>query len=193
MRRTGLTLLVLAVVAAAYSVWPFIALFELVEAVRARNLPAVAERIDVNALSRSLAQQVMQGYARVSGAPASPLTQQLVFSLGYGLADPIVQKMVTPDSVSDLLQVGWPIAVLGRKPPEVPGIGYAGNAFQLYLASEYGLDEFRLWLPVDKPLAEQYRITLRRDGLRWKLTGIVMPEAVRDKLGQEIVKATTRR
>jgi hypothetical protein len=193
MRRTVLFLLVLAVLTAAYSVWPFIALFELVEAVRVRNLPAVAERVDATSLSRSLAQQVMQGYARVSGAPASPLTQQLVFSFGYGLADPLVQKMVTPDAVSDLIQVGWPVAVLGGKPDGLPGIDYAGNAFQLYLASEYGFDEFRLWLPVDKPLQEQYRLTLRREGLRWKLIGVVLPEAVRDKLGQEIVKATSRR
>jgi hypothetical protein len=193
MRRTLLTLLFLAAVTAAYSVWPFIALFELVEAVRARDLPAVTDRVDVPALSRSLSHQVMQGYARVAGGPSSPLAQQLVISLGSGLADPMVQKMVTPDAVADLIQVGWPVAVLGRKLDDVPGIGYAGNAFQLYLNSEYGLDEFRLWLPVDKPLPEQYRLTMRRSGLRWKLIGVVLPERVRDRLGQEIVKATSRR
>ena len=135
----------------------------------------------------------MQGYARVAGAPSNTLTQQLVISLGAGLADPLVQTMVTPEAVADLLHVGWPVAVLGSKPADVPGIGYAGNAFQLYLNSEYGLDEFRLWLPVGKPLPQQYRLTMRRSGLRWTLTGVVLPEQVRERLGQEIVKATTRR
>lgn len=193
MRRTSVILLVLAVLSAAYSVWPFIALFKLVEAVRERNLAGVTARVDVAALSRSLSQQVMQGYAHAAGAPSSPLAQQLVISLGAGLADPLVQKMVTPEAVADLVQVGWPVAVLGHKPADLPGIGYAGDAWQLYLNAEYGFDEFRLWLPVDKPLAEQYRLTMRRSGVTWRLAGIVLPEPVRERLGQEIVKATSRR
>jgi hypothetical protein len=121
------------------------------------------------------------------------LAQQLVISLGAGLADPLVEKMVTPEAVADLIQIGWPIAVLGSKPDDVPGISYRGHAWKLYLASEYGIDEFRLWLPVDKPLAEQYRLTLRRSGLTWKLIGVVLPEAVQNRFAQEIVKATSRR
>jgi hypothetical protein len=193
MRRTVLILFALVVLAVAYSAWPFVALFDLVGAVRERNLAAVAARVDVGALSRSLSEQIMRGYARVAGAPTSPLAQQLVISLGAGLADPLVEKMVTPEAVADLIQIGWPIAVLGSKPDDVPGISYRGHAWKLYLASEYGIDEFRLWLPVDKPLAEQYRLTLRRSGLTWKLIGVVLPEAVQNRFAQEIVKATSRR
>src|SRR5687767_15094355 len=162
MRRTVLSVVVVAVLATAYSAWPFLALSELVAAVRERNLVAVAAQVDFAALSRSLSEQIMRGYARVSGAPSSPLAQQLVISLGSGFADPLVEKMVTPDAVADLIRVGWPIAVLGSKPDDVPGISYRGDAWKLYLAAEYGIDEFRLWLPVDKPLPEQYRVTLRR-------------------------------
>jgi hypothetical protein len=193
MRRTVLTLLVVTILAVAYSAWPFFALFGLVSTVRERNLPAIAARVDVAALSRSLSEQIIRGYARVSGAPSSPLAQQLVMSFGAGVADPVVEKMVTPEAVADLIQIGWPIAVFGSKPDDVPGISYAGDAWRLYLNSEYGFDEFRLWLPVDKPLPQQYRLTMRRSGLGWKLNGVLLPQAIQDRLAQEIVRATSRR
>lgn len=193
MRRTALSLLALGILVAAYSAWPFVALYDLLGAVRERNLGAVAAQVDFSALSRSLAEQIMRGYARIPGAPSSPLAQQLMISLGAGLADPLVERMVTPEAVADLIQVGWPVAVLGSKPDDVPGINYRGDGWKLYLASEYGIDEFRLWLPVDKPLPEQYRLTLRRSGLTWKLSGVVLPEAVQNRFAQEIAKATSRR
>jgi hypothetical protein len=193
MRRAILTLVALIILVVAYSAWPFVALFDLVGAVRERDLAAVAARVDVGALSRSLSEQIMRGYARVAGLPASPLAQQLVISLGAGVADPLVEKMVTPEAVADLIRIGWPVAVLGSKPDDVPGISYRGDGWKLYLACEYGFDEFRLWLPIDKPIPEQYRVTLRRSGLTWKLSGVVLPEAVQDRFAQEIVKATSRR
>jgi hypothetical protein len=193
MRKTFVTLLVLAVAVVAYSAWPFYELFKLVRAVQARDVATVSRRVDFTALSRSLSEQIVRSYARISGTPMSPLTQQMVFSVGAGLAEPVVSKMVTPDAVADLIRVGWPVAVLGAKPDEFTGINFRGDAWRLYLKSEYGWDEFRLWVPVDKPQREQYRVTLKRNGLTWTLTGVLLPEPVQDRVAQELVRLTPPR
>lgn len=188
MRRTLLWFVLPLLVIAGYSAWPFYELYGLVRAVERREEAAVAERIDVPRLRRHFLEQVLYAYRRIAGAQSNILTEQFAAAVVSSVADPMVVRMATAPAVADLLRTGWPDAALGPKPAELGGISFDGQAWRLYANSEYGLDEFRLWVPVTAEKAEQYRVTLTRDGLAWKLSGVRLPDAIQDRLARELIK-----
>ena len=38
-----------------------------------------------------------------------------------GIADPVLNKLVSPEALSELLLVGWPVTVVPRPPPDTVG------------------------------------------------------------------------
>jgi hypothetical protein len=60
--------------------------------------------------------------------------------------------------------------------------------WQLYANAQYGVRDFSLRVPVNEPRARQYRITLRLEGLTWKLTGFDLPDEVLERLARELIK-----
>ncbi len=188
MRRTLLWIVLLVLLIVGYSAWPFYALYELVDAVQRRDEAAVAQRLDVPQLRRHFLEQVLHAYRRIAGAQSNILTEQFAAAVVSSVADPMVAKLATAPAVADLLRTGWPGATLGPKPDGLGGISFDGRAWRLYANSEYGLDEFRLWVPVTASSSEQYRVTLTRDGLAWKLSGVRLPDAIQDRLARELIK-----
>lgn len=188
MRRTLLWVFVLLLVIAGYSVWPFYEMYGLVSAVQRRDEAAVAERIDVPRLRRHFLEQVLYAYRRIAGTQQNILTEQFAAAVVSSVADPMVARMATAPAVADLLRTGWPGAVLGARPAGLGNLSFDGQAWRLYANSEYGLDEFRLWVPVTAPKDAQYRVTLTRDGLTWKLSGVRLPDAIQDRLARELIK-----
>ena len=81
--------------------------------------------------------------------------------------------MLTRAAVAQLLQKGWPTETLGEPPPQfqAPNWNALGDVWQLYANAEYGIGEFRLWIPVNAPRERQFRVHLGLRGWSWKLTG----------------------
>lgn len=188
MRRTLLWIVFLLLLIAGYSAWPFYELYGLVSAVQRRDEAAVAERIDVPRLRRHFLEQVLHAYRRLAGTQQNIITEQFAAAVVSSIADPMVARMATSPAVADLLRTGWPGAALGPKPEGLGGISFDGQAWRLYANSEYGFDEFRLWVPVTAPKDAQYRVTLTRDGATWKLSGVRLPEAIQDRIARELMK-----
>ena len=66
--RWGLwTTVVLIVLLVAYFAWPLVGFYSLASAVESRNAAALAERVDFPSLRRSLSQQVIAEYLKLTG------------------------------------------------------------------------------------------------------------------------------
>jgi|SRR5947209_4074134 len=188
MRKTLIPIVVLLVLGLGWCAWPFVGLYDLARAAQSGDVARIEQRVDFAALGHSLSGQIVQTYARLAGFPVQ--RGSLIAGLASAVADPIIARLVTRAALAELLQNGWPNAVLGDPPTNFqrPNWNALGNAWQLYANSEYGLGEFRIKLPVDAPRERQFRIQLGLRGLSWKLTGLDLPQELQERLARELMK-----
>jgi hypothetical protein len=191
--RIGIVLLVLWL---AYAVWPFFGMYRLVGTVQARDTATLVERVDFPALRRSLTVQIVRTYLRLSGKAGQPgsIVEQFTIGVASSVADPIVAKLVSPESLVDLLQNGRPSGIVLDGLPSIEGLSAEamGNVWRLYLNSELGLGRFFISLPVDKPPAQSFRLQFCLTEWTWKLCGVELPEQLQVRLAQEIIKTEKR-
>jgi hypothetical protein len=188
MRKTVAILLVLVALCVAYVAWPFVSLLAVVRAAQAGDVAKIQQRIDVPALRRSLAGQIVATYARLNGIRPDPtgLTVGVVTSF----MDPFIDKLMSPIAVTELMRDGWPRGVLEQRPADVEGLDLEslGNVWQLYLNSDYGIGEVRTTVPIRKPRDKQYRVQLALSDWTWKLSGLDLPVALQERLAREVMK-----
>jgi hypothetical protein len=139
--------------------------------------------------------QVVDTYLTLSGKTASPLLRGPVTSAADSLAEPIVGRIVSPDALVDLLRTGWPNAALpGRRPPGTTGLSSPdlGNAWQIFMAAEYGIRRFEIELPPSLPRERRFTFEFRLSQWRWQMIGVRMPEHVRVGLAEALKKTLQR-
>jgi hypothetical protein len=187
MRKTVVVSLVLFLVFGAGAVWPFAALYDIAMKAQAGDAAGLRERIDFAAVRRSLTRQIIDAYLRLSGRRVDP--SGITTAVAGSVADPILEKLVSPEAMLDLLRNGWPGAALPERPPGLAGIGSAsfGNWWALFANSEYGLSGFSVSLPVEKPVAQQFRVYLSLSRQGWKLSGLDLPEDIVTKLTEQLI------
>jgi hypothetical protein len=187
MRKTIVVSLLLLLVFIAGALWPFTALYDIATKAEAGDAPGVSERIDFGAVRRSLTRQIITAYLRLSKIRIDP--SGITTAVAGSVADPIVEKMISPEALMDLLRNGWPGAALPDRPAGLAGIGSAnfGNWWALFANSEYGLSGFSVALPVEKPAAQQFRIYLALSRQGWKLSGVDLPEEIVTKLTEQLI------
>ena len=180
----------------AYAVWPFVELYRLASAVQARDVAAVNQQVDFRALRASLTTQIVASYLRLTGKSERPgsLREQLFVAVGASMADPIVAKLISPKALLELLQNGQPSGVFSDNVPPIQGLSSEalGNVWRAYANSELGLGRFFIVVPVDKPAPESFRLQFCLTRWTWKLCGAELPEQLRVRLAQEIMKAEQR-
>ena len=141
MRRALLTVAVLGLVWIGYMAWPVYDLLVLVRAIETRDVERVVRHVYFDAVRISLTNQVVDAYVRRTGIQIGPLRRNIAAA---AIANPVVEKLISPEALSQLLTVGWPVTVVPDGPP--PGtIGITtntiGTIWQIFGDSEYG------WLP----------------------------------------------
>jgi hypothetical protein len=193
MRWTVGISLALLILIGAYTVWPLISLYQLAAAVEDGNRAALAEKVDVPRLRRSLAEQIVAEYLKITGK-----TQNLgrfgtsaAVGIGATIADPIVERLLNLDTLSDLLKKGsvGGVASTGPLTTFAPLSSNAlASVWRAWLNTEYSGTRFMISLPTDKAPFEQFRIRLDLNGWAWMFTGIELPEQLRIQLAQEIVR-----
>lgn len=188
MVRIGLALLVGWVV---FAVSPYVALYNLARAVEARDVAAIRERVNFRAVRLSITKQIVTDYlvSIGKGRELSASDRSLAAGVGATIADPLVAKLVTPEALLDLLDDGWPEGVVPGKPPGSGGLGVNAlkDAWRVFAASETrGFRVVRVPLPPEKPPEEQFRLQLRFQHLAWRLTGVELPAALRQRLVKEL-------
>lgn len=186
-----------AVLLAIYAVWPFVDLYRLGRAIERRDAVAIVSHVEFRALRRDLERQVAASYLRLTGQEArlGPMTG---FAMGAAasLIDPIISEMISPDRLVAVFAGGWPPEMLpaehsGARMEVMPET--LGKIWQAYANSEYTMENFYVSLPVDVPASQRYRLRFRLIAWTWKLYEVDLPETIRSRLAQEVVKALEKK
>jgi Protein of unknown function (DUF2939) len=191
MRKTVIALVVIALIWAGYTAWPLYELAVLVRAIEAREFSTVVRHVSFDRVRVSLAEQLITAYIRRSGIKPNPFAQQAA-AAGLSVLSPIINKLVSPEALSELLTVGWPVDIAGKPPPGTLGINREtlGTAWQIFGASHYGIGRFEVSAPMELPPANRFRLTFQLLAWRWQLAGILLPENIQDLLADELIKST---
>jgi len=174
---------------------PFVALYDLSRAVEAKDLARIGERVNFNALRVSLSRQILGAF--VDGRDLGDLDRQFAIGAGAAILNPVVEELVTPEALVDLLEDGWPQQVAGggngeASPLRVDGASF-GLAWRTYIASEsLGFRSITIPLPATEPKEKQFRVTLRLRGTTWRLTGIELPQSLRDVLIKRVSQTVSK-
>lgn len=187
MKRLILTFLVLLALLIGYWAWPLFALRGLAADLQALNAAAVNEEVDYARVRRSFTEQIVSAYLRVTGR-ASKLGA-LGPLLGASIVDPWVSQIVTPENLADLLRGRTVSSELGPISFRFGDLPFSLNiAWNTWLSSEYGLGRFSIRLPPSAAEPNQFRLRMQLLRWRWKLTGIELPENLRDQIARELAK-----
>ena len=102
MRKATATILALGIVWIGYTAWPLYDLLVLVRAIEVRDVETVKRHVYFDAVRRSLSSQLIAAYMRRTGNKVSPLAQSMA-AAALGIADPVLNKLVSPEALSELL------------------------------------------------------------------------------------------
>jgi hypothetical protein len=187
------TVVVLSLIVIGYTAWPLYDLFVLVRAIETRDVGTVTRHVYFDRVRISLTNQLVAAYVRRTGIQISPLARSMA-AAALGIADPIVNKLISPEALSELLALGWPVPVLPDPPPGTIGIrgSTIGTIWQVFGNSEYGLGRFEVAAPTALPPAATLQLTFRLLQWRWRLVAVTLPENIQNLLADELIKATRR-
>ena len=190
MRTTIATVVTLVVVWIGYTAWPLYDLLVLVHAMENRDVGTVTRHVYFDAVRASLTQQVVAAYVRRTRINISPFAQSMAAGV-FGIANPIVQKLISPEALSELVGMGWPVTVGSDPPPGTVGIteGTIGTIWQIFKNSEYGFARFEVAAPSVLPQQQRFRLTFQLLQWRWRLVAVTLPENIQNLLGDELAKA----
>jgi hypothetical protein len=195
MRKTIAVTLLIAVGWLAYLAWPISALAGLARAVDTGDAAAAMRYVDISAVRRSITEQVVDSYFKLTGKTASPLLRGAVSSAVGSIADPIVDRIAAPGAFAEFLRDGWPSAVLPDRPPGTAGLSSSslGNAWNVFAAAEYGIRRFEIELPPTLPRDRRVVLEFRLIQWRWQLAAVRLPAHMRLRLAEALVNATSKR
>ena len=191
MTRFIAAVLLLLVLLVGYWVWPFFGLQALGAAVRSGDAQALSERVDFGFLRRSLARQIIHSYLRITGreSKVGPLGA-LASAVGASIVDPWVSQIINPENLIEVLRGGTIQSELGAvsfNTGELPNFSLSAG-WNAWLNSEYRLDHFSIGWPINTTPTEQFRLRMQLIAWHWKLTGIDLPDKLRDQFAQELAK-----
>src|SRR5215471_4925574 len=138
MRKTIATVVILILVWIGYTAWPLYDLLVLVHAMETRD-------VYFDAVRASLTKQVVAAYVQRTRINISPFAQSMAAG-ALGIANPIVEKLISPEALSELVGTGWPVTVGSDPPPGTVGITERtiGTIWQIFRNSEYGFARFEV-------------------------------------------------
>jgi hypothetical protein len=170
---------VLILLLVAYFAWPLVGFYRLAWAVEARNAAALAERVEFPSLRRSLSQQVIAEYLKLTGKDKKlgRFRTGIATGVGAALAEPVVAQFLNAETLLDFLNKGSVKDGASVSSEIAPFSGSSWrNAWRVWWQSEYELTRFSAYLPPDKPKDEQFKVGLSLREWEWKLTGIGLPD-----------------
>jgi hypothetical protein len=184
---------VLFVLLAAYTVWPFVDLYRLARAIESRDVAALSRQVEFGAVQTSVTRQVLRTYLALSGqeqrVPA--FARDALVSTVAASVQPALAQLVTPERMVDFFAEGWPkTAETGNSGSVDLFSGSFGRAWRLYLNSEYRFRNFDVSVPAEVEPKRRFRLQLYLIQWRWKLYAVELPEEIRVRAAQELIKAT---
>src|SRR6516165_4387066 len=190
MKRFVPAFLLLLVLLVGYWAWPFFELRALAAAVQAGDVTAINEEVDYVRVRRSFTEQIIGAYLRVTGR-ASKLGAlgTIGTAVGASILDPWVTQIVNQENLAQLLRGGTVSTELGPVSFKFGNLPATLNlAWDAWLSCEYGFGHFSIWLPPGASQTDQFRIRMQLLRWHWKITGIDLPEKLRDQIAGELAK-----
>ncbi|MCF4129422.1 DUF2939 domain-containing protein [Methylobacterium sp. SyP6R] len=213
----GLAILLLWI---GYGASPYLALYRISQAVQAHDAAALEQRVNFRTLRLSLTKQALAAAVDAIAArrDLSSRERTILTEASGALAGPLVESLVTPETLIDLLDDGWPVrAGLARDGgpretapgdttatfPEAPkgkdGLGLGlhastlGQLFALFRSAEpRGFRGMVVSYPPDRPIENRFRLRLRLRGWTWRLVDLELPGALRERISQRLTGAMQR-
>jgi hypothetical protein len=183
----------LLILVGAYWGWALAGAGQLASAASRGDAEAVMERVDLQALIRSLSSQISRAFL-----DQNPQLQKLK-SLGQGVflnasaAEMLLRALLTPDNIAALLNQGR-VGVLdaGGKDAgtvwDMPSLGEAFHARPLeVLLHSYFDGPLSFVVGLNSPDG-RYRLHMNLSGLTWRLSGVDMPEPVTARVARLIAQ-----
>lgn len=111
MTRWWLAGLAILVAWIAYGASPYLALYRISQAVHAHDAAALEQRVNFRTLRLSLTKQALAAAVDAIAArrDLSPRERTILTEASGALAGPLVESLVTPETLIDLLDDGWPV------------------------------------------------------------------------------------
>ena len=183
----------LVILVAAYWGWALAGAAQLASAAQRGDAEAVMERVDLQALIRSLSGQVARAFAKQNPQLQHlPLVRQGVF-LNGAAAEMLLRALLTPENIAALLNQGH-VGVLdagGKDAGAVwgmPSLGEAIHARPLQVLTNSYFDGPRSFVVgLDSPDG-RYRVHLTLSGMTWLLSGVDIPEPITARLTRLIAQ-----
>ena len=176
---------------AIFMVSPFVALYDLSKAVEARDVARIAERVNFNALRVSLARQILGEFLK--SQDLAGIDRQAATQAGTATLNPVLENLVTPQALIDLLDDGELQQSAAGSGPLVPtGLDAEalGRMWRTFIFSEsQGFRAITIPFPVDEHKDRQFRITLRLSGATWRVTGLELPSSLQRELSKRAAAA----
>jgi hypothetical protein len=180
----------LVILFAAYWGWALAGAAQLASAAQRGDAEAVMERVDLQALIRSLSAQIARAFLDQNPQLRSP--RQGVF-LNGSAAEMLLRALLTPDAIAGLLNQGrvGVVGAGGKDAGMVWGMPSLGEAFQAHplqiLTRSYfnGPRSFIVGLNSPDGL---YRVHMNLSGVTWRMSGVDVPEPVTARLARLIAQ-----
>jgi len=157
----------------------------LVAAAKAGDGAEVIARTDMERLRRSLVDQIVGAYLERTGRK-KPLERMLANTYGASVADAMLQKMLTPENLTRLLQAG---VVAGPENsglviPTLSSVDADGAFALLGRVTPVKLTELSIRTSPGSDPENYSAASIHFEGDGWKLSGISLPKSVTRKLAE---------
>ena len=183
----------LVILIAAYWAWALAGAAQLASAAERGDAEAVMERVDLQAVIRSLSGQIARAFASENpGLQNPPQPRQGVF-LNASAAEMLLRALLTPENVAALLTQGR-VGVLDAGGKDagtiwgMPSLGEAFNARPLQVIMHSYFDGPRSFVVGLDSSDGFYRIHMNLSGLTWRMSGVDIPEPITARLAHLIAQ-----
>jgi Protein of unknown function (DUF2939) len=183
----------LVILIAAYWGWALAGAAQLASAAERGDADAVIERVDLQALIRSLSGQIARAFANENpGLQKLPPARLGVF-LNASAAEMLLRALLTPDNIAALLSQGrvGVVGAGGKDTETLWGMPSLGEAFQArplqVITHSYFDGPLSFVVGLDSPDG-RYRIHMKLSGLTWRMSGVDVPEPITARLARLIAQ-----
>ena len=179
----------LLLVWAWYMASPYVALWDFATAIEQRDVARLSDRVNVRALRGSLARQLAaEEVGGGRGGAMSPSDRQAAAAALAALADPVMQRLLTPGGILDLLRASAEPETEGQ--PNRTRVKLSSRSLtDLIAVSRWrGFRNVYFALPPEEGPERRFRLQFRLARMKWRLISIDLPEAVRQRLAGELLR-----
>jgi Protein of unknown function (DUF2939) len=193
MRMLVRGIVALVILVAAYWGWALAGAAQLASAAQRGDAQSVMERVDLQALIRSLSSHIARAFLDQNPELQNPLLLRPGVVLNGAAAEMLLRALLTPENIAALLNQGR-VGVLNGAAQDagalwgMPSLGEAFHVHPLQVLTHSTFDGPRSFVVgLDSPDG-RYRLHMNLSGLTWRLAAVDMPEAVAARVARLIAQ-----